>query len=612
MANQFIKDVGTEVVRFDTPSFVNSGASNADIVRGAVASTSGNNFLDIAINKAINYSQKLDVMKANNEKAKHSIELQKNLQDYENMWQESGNNKYSDENYSNYLSGLNEIYDTAKMNFATTKYTRESDVLNWENSLDEDRNKTIFMQNGEKARFDIQAVTDETLMNVSAMANNYIMNGNYQELSDAVMLLDGLSDFIPKHQLDEMKRKQVMIAEKSKMENDMSNIVNNPSMSIDAKRQALTTIQNKIGKSKDAYEYMAKQAVEMGLYSDLEVAKSDYQMMYQESLNKNGGIIGRLDEQIRDEKYRNDVALANYIHQTNQQISNDLTSIKNSLRSGDDFKAIGIIEGRDITGYDLMDNPQLSEKYYDATPHEVLYNKQENGVEVSSGKYIPTLSLYEINQIKSKNRIDETNMIPRNEQVVAITENMSNLSADQKENMTRELVANGVATQLEMNLIDGRVRPNTMSSAEMIDYAHIGSKSSKYNKTMNFTGANPKSPLGKMVQDLDFYERQQLSEMLVGAIQSGRFGTAFGGKEITQGTVNSQMAIIGEFMQDSIDVIKSTDKTKYQKAQMNIKDNIDDVVTNRYKNKPLHLRETTKESGVNYIKRGYGSLEEEF
>ena len=603
MANQFIKDVGTEVVKFDTPSFVNSGASTSDIVRGAVASTSGNNFLDIAINKAIDYSKKLDVMKANNEKAKHSIELQKNLQDYENMWQESGNNKYSDENYSNYITGLNEIYDTAKMNFATTKYTRESDVLNWENSLDEDRNKSIFMQNGEKARFDIQAVTDETLMNVSAMANNYIMNGNYQELSDAVMLLDGLSDFIPKHQLDEMKRKQVMVAEQNKMKNDIERIVNDPSLSIQQKRDRLTTVQNNITKNKETYEYMGKQAVEMGLYSDIEVAKSDYQAMYQDALNQNGGIIGRLESQIRDEEYRNMVARENLEMQRKALSLQEMQSVHSAIQFGDNYRAIGLLEGRYVDPNELISNENgIGEKYYGVTPHDILYTTNEKGEKVASDKYIPVNSVSTINGLKNKIKVADADNIPRHEQIKSVIESINSESnLDVAENLKREMVAYGVLSKMEASMLVDGVTPVGASKQEYVNYANIGRKNMSNVSVKDLVGA--KGNIGQALAPIakDYNRQVDFMTIVNGAVLEGRFGTLFGGRNVNVHTINEQMndKEFRQFVYDTVDMIQKTNYNAYSTATLNADESDIVEMVNRKNRNKSDIRWSTKESGLN-------------
>ena len=538
-------------------------------------------------------------MKANNEKAKHSIELQKNLQEYENMWQESGDNKYSDENYDRYLSGLNEIYDTAKMNFATTKYTRESDVLNWENSIDEDRNKSIFMQNGEKAKFDIQAVTDETLTNVSAMANNYIMNGNYQDLQDAVALLDGLSDFIPKHQLDEMKRKQVMNAERNKMNNDIERIVNS-SMSVEEKRNSLDKLREGIANNKKAYDYMGKQAVEMGLYSDEKVAISDYQAMYNEALNTSGGIINRFETQIRDEKYRNDVARENYRYKLEEERYKTKETIIKAINGRDDIKAINLIEGRTVTPEDMVSSEVLAKRYYGNTPHEIL--KENNGVE-----YIPTVSTYEVNQVKNKFRIDEENKVDRNEQIAPLIEDINSTeNLDVRENKKREYIANGLTSQLEVSLSDGSVSSDFIPSTDAITYSHIGKKNSGKNKLNNLGGISPSQPLGVAIGTIkdNYYKREQVSEIITGAILNGRFGVIFSGKEITPQAVNVAMKGNKDFEQFVIETVKLVNQLpskKYRKANMNIKEDIDAVVDKRFSElKGLQLRQSTKEKGTDY------------
>ena len=591
MANQFIKDQGTEVIKFDTPSFVNSGVSNQDIVRGAVASTSGNNFLDIAINKAINYSQKLDVMKANNEKAKHSIELQKNLQEYENMWQESGDNKYSDENYDRYLSGLNEIYDTAKMNFATTKYTKESDVLNWENSLDEDRNKSIFMQNGEKARFDIQSVTDETLMNVSAMANNYIMTGNYEDLKNSAQLLDGLSDFIPKHKLDEMKRNQIMTAERNKMENDMSNIINNPSLSIEQKRTQLKNIQNVISKNKDAYGYMAQQAVEMGLYSDVEVAKSDYQTMYQESLNKNGGIISRLDEQIRDEKYRLDVAKENYVLQMEKKKIDTIKDIEVSVKTKDGANVISTLENRRVTADELVGSEVLAKKYYKTDPNTLLKE---------TDNYIPTLTLGEINALQGQRNIDNKNGVPRSEQVGGLLQELNSTdNLNIRENKARELITKGILTPIEVQMSETNGFGG-YSSKDIIDFGHRGKSAKTLNKINNFNNLPKNNAIYKALDGLTYEQRGIVAELVVGANVSGVFGNSFGQNPITVGSINNSREAI-EFVKNMADLVRNTRTAKYKPAQVDLSDiNVQQQVSNNLNIKPLHLRQTTKEKGTEY------------
>ena len=532
MDNMFVKKREVRGVEFTAPTFVDSGVNPNEIAyKAKVEESSGNQFVDIALGKAIEYSKKLDVIKANNEKAKLSIDLQKRLNDYENEWQTRGDNKYSDEYYDEYVGGLNAIYDDSLMNFANTKYTSENDVYEWQNGLEKARGQNLFLQKGNKAKFDIESATDETLLHVSSMANNYVMSGNYADLENAVNLLNDLSDFIPKHKLDELRRKQVMNAEQSRMKVQLDNIVNS-SGSIESKRKALADLQSNVMKNKGAYELMANNAVEMGLYSDVELAKSDYQMMYQDALSNNGATLNRLESQIRADRAQVEVARQSLESKWDTAVKNETENYTKAKNTAQQQAQISILEGRTIDLFDVAETDVVNDYYGVEGGISSVVGSDKDGARI----FVPTMSNTDVRHLQEQRNIIKNDPNRKYSETMVVYKDyiMGGRNTVEQNNRINELEYRGFISPVYGDILrssldeSGNVPQQVKGSSneQVIDYQYKGAKlvtsetESKKIKTFGLSQSLLKGKVKEKMKGLTSEQRHMVNGMIAGLYSS--------------------------------------------------------------------------------------------
>lgn len=595
--NRFINKVEVEG-KPTAPSFVNNTPNVEAIQR---ASTTGNRLNDIVLGTAIKYAQKLDDMKRSNEIAQSKIALQRELQNYELSWQDK--DRFSDENYSAYQDGLNNIYEKARMDFADTKYTREEDVLSWGNQIDSQKDTSLYQARGAKADYDIKKTTTESITNANALLELYQQNGDDNLKVEAINMLNNLENIgVPRHKIEEMKIKQLINADKNMLEIKINEVINNPNLSIDEKRKQVLSLQKNL-LDDGTYKTATQIAIDEGGISKefADAYENQLKATYKQAFLKEDGIVDRLNTQIRNEQYRIDTAIENdRLRAENEKLKAKNDVIK-AYKSGNDYKVISTIEGREISPYEMVVNQDLSKKYYGRTPEEIL---NDNG-------YIPTHSIYEINDIKNKARVDEDNRINRDVTVDSIYDDILNKSENENEfkNSERELIVNGVITQLEANIHNGQAKFEyttqdssiVISKSEAINNANVGRKNSSYNKIRDFVGLSAKSDLYKKIEGLDGNKKHMVSEMIVGSILNTKFSTLFGGKDITIGTVNAQYnnnPDFREYVNAIINGVSGMDNSKYKKANL-LNEDYGRKIEDRFNDEQAtKVRRTTLESGT--------------
>lgn len=591
MANKFLKEVKVDSIA-TAPSFVNTPINTQEIIQA----TTGNKLNDIVLDTAISYSKKLDKMKASNEIAKSEIALNNAIKEYELSWQKR--DKYSDENYNEYKTGLAKIYDEAKANFSNTQYTTEADVLEWENKINQSQANALYTQDGERANYDIKKTTDETLTNVSGLLGEYSATGDENLKLKALDMMNRLEDIgIPKGEIEQKKIKLLVKADSDKLEIDINKIINNPNLSLEDKKNQIKLMRDNLS-SQDMFKLYTDESIK-NKYLDKNSADtlmSYSKAIYQDKFLKAGGVLENMESSIRNEQYRIQIQLENEQKQKEESIAKEKQNVANYMRSGNDIKAVAILEGREIVGYDMIENVDLSQKYYGNTPKDIL----------DKNEYIPTLSTYEINDMKNKARVDKENNIARYETSVALFENIASTSTRQeRDNLKREYVVNGIMSQLEVDLLDNKVTPQNSTVDELINYSDLGARNSRLNKLGGFVGIGSGSATKEIREKLDklgndYYKKQQLSELIVGGMISGRFGITFDGTKGIDATSFRQAynnnAEFKAFVDDSINILSQTSFTKYKKAEMK-EINYNEIIDNKYGNKPIKTRRQSLEKG---------------
>lgn len=594
MSNRFINKVGVAPLG-TAPQLARADIQPENIAK---AVSTGNQLNDIILDTAIKYSKGLDEMKRNNEIAKSKVDLQKSIQDYELSWEQK--DRFSDENYADYKAGLENIYEEARLNFANTKYTRESDVLSWDTQIDDSKNVAIYKTEGARADYEVKKYTDETITNANSLFELYKQTGDESLKAEALKLYDNLTSVgVPQYKVDDLKIKQAIGSDKAMLEIKANAIINDPKLSLQEKRQQIADLQSNL-MNDNVYKTATQMAIDEGLISNeyAEAYSKQLKATYHSAFLGNNGLINKLNTEIRNEEYRVQTTLENErLRQENAKLK-ATNNVINAYKSGNDYKLISTVEGREITPYELVDNQDLSVRYYGKTPQEILDNSQ----------FIPTKSIYEINDIKNKSKVDEQNGINRNLVVENIYNNMQSSSDSDNEfkNSKTEMVYNGVITQFEADVMDDTATFNE-PKADIINYAHTGYNNSRFNKMQGFIGLSSTSALNQKLEGLDNNQRQKVSEVITGAILNNKFGGSFNAKELTIGTINQQYNSVPEFREfvdDVINGVKQVKPTKYSKAML-IKNGNDYAkeVEDKY-NKDIKIRRATFEKGTTpYVER---------
>lgn len=281
----FIKDRTVNDVDFKAPTFVDSGVDANTLAKEAYVATSGNELVDMAFDKLIDYSTKLDKIKADNELARASQNAEKLIMEYENSWQ--GMNKYSDDNYERYVSGLKETYGRAKMDFlSTTKYATEQQVNQFDVGLSNAQTSYLYQQNAKKSSFEIESTIDETEVNASRLMDLYKQTGDESYLQNANQLYSNLSPLVGKAKVEMLKRQATQESISGRIQYQINEVFNT-SGTLGEKRAKLNQIrENLYGKNGTAtLEGMANELVKKGLYSDVDTAKADLLESYNSKIN---------------------------------------------------------------------------------------------------------------------------------------------------------------------------------------------------------------------------------------------------------------------------------------------------------------------------------------
>lgn len=610
MSNRFINKIYMQNIN-SAPSLVRTDVQVEDINS---TSTTGNQLTDIMLNTAIKYSRNLDEMKRNNEIAKSKVNLQKAIQDYELSWDKK--DKFSDDNYIEYKQGLENIYEQARVMFSDTKYTNESDVLSWENQIDSQKDTAMYRTEGARADYEIKKYSDETVQNANSLFELYKQTGDNDLKKEALNLYNSLSKVgIPQYKIEGLKIQQAISSDKAMLEIQANSIINDPNLSLQEKRQQISNLQNNL-MNDDIYKTSAQMAIDEGLVSAeyAEAYSNQLKATYRDAFLKNDGLISRFDTAIRNEQYRLDTLLENNRIRTENERLKLRNSLVKAYKSGNDYKVISLIEGREVTPYDLVVNKDLSMKYYGKTPMDIL---KDDG-------YIPTHSIYEINDIKNKSRVDEDNNINRMITVGSIYEDVLGRSSNDEEfkNTEREFISNGVLSNLEANVYSGNAKfesidgnnPTILSKEDIINNAFIGKKKTMYNKLGGFVGLSTSSPLYKNISDLDSNKRETVCELITGSILNSKFSTLFNGKNITVGTVNAQYNNNPEFrgyVNAIINGVRGMDNKRYRKANMINKD-YEGILESKFKDNDIKVRKQTLESGLEPTVEEYNDILNDF
>lgn len=571
-------------------NFVNPRIDTESLVR---ASTSGNKIMDMVFDKAISLANNINEVKRQNKLAELQIEAQKNIDDYELQWKSV--DRYSQENYDEYLKGLNQVYEKNKNLIAGTDYyINESDVNSWRNKIDSEAGVELYRQSGLKAQYEIKKAADETTLNIEATKSNYIQTGDENLKETMIKLYDSLKSLgVPEHEIELMKIKSLIDSDSSRIQVEADSILNNPDLTLEQKMEMIKTLNINLN-NKQLMEEDVNEAVKKGYISNdmADVYKKYSDTVRLNKWNSSNGILSKLEEQIRNENYRIQTQTENERLKIENKILKEKADVKTNIKNGNNLNAISIIEGRPVDPTEMITTPGLSEKYYGYAPNDIL----------KKNEYIQTASTYEINNIKNQARIDKINNVQRSQTVGGIFERIDNIQDyNLKENIKREYISNGVINGFELHLYENQ-SSSAIQYTEMIDYLDIGGSNGTLNKMGGFVGiadANIREalqPLGN-----DFNKRELVSQIIVGGILSGRFGTAIDTtKGITATTFRQTYKLnkdFKDFVDDTIKAVSTYEPIKYKKADIKY-DNYDRIIDKKYENETITIRRQSMEKGL--------------
>lgn len=588
---RFINEVKKESID-NVPRFVNAGIDANKIARVA---TSGSAIQDIAFNAAEKIVNKISNLKRVNELSSLEIELNKKINDYDAEWTKK--DKFDPQNYQDYTSGLNKIYEDGKASIASSEYTSSEDVLTWKTNIENNKNNNLYKVNGLKNQYDIKKETNAALINIEALSSEYTVTGNEETQNKILEIYNNLENVgVPKHEIENLKMRSLVKNDSNRIEYEINNVINNTSLSTQDRLSLLKQLSKNYS-TDEIYQVDADNAVKKGLISKeyADSYKSISKTSIDNLINGANGIINRMNEQIRNEQFMNEQRAYQYQEKINRAINNDIADVNNSINSGNDTKAISTMEGETVLPSDIINDYTKSNKYYGKDSVEMLKNNE----------YIPVFGIYELNDIKNKNKIAYENGVKRSDIVNETYQSLNNLEDDEKQHAVNQLLENGVITPIEYNL---KVNKNQNISVdesnidEIVNSEFIGKSKTNYNKLNGFVGMSNKSSLVNNINEKigdNMGKRNSLSNIITGAITSGKFGVAMditGG--VTPGTLNQQYNNNPEFkkfVDDAITTISNVDMIIPKKAKLN-KVDVRDIINSKYGSKTTTVREKKKET----------------
>ena len=549
------------------------------------ARTTGNEWLDLGLNTAIKFADKLHETKRKNEIAELEIKKIERLNSYEAEW--SGKDRYSDDNYEEYLKGLNSILDENMALSEGTKYLSKDDVNSWRNSAKMDKASKQYEAQGKKAEYDIKFNIDKTMINYQGLMMNYANARSEKEadtyLKQGMELLNTLNPFINDGELLKMQFTALTDAQTQRTQRQITSIINS-SMSTREKREALANFKEGL-KSSEVYDKNASELVRKGIIpKEMQTAfASASRDAIQSSTLQAGGYISKLEAQIRDEEYRIREETERAKILAMEDYKKGKLALDDALLDGDFGKVVNMLEDEPYTMEDILTSPSITEKYLGKTPKQVI----------NEGGFIPSMDRDTLNQLLEEKNKDDAGGIPRNLTVGSVMGRITQTENPEiQQNQLRELYSRNVISQAEYGLYN-------QGKSEMIDYLSIGEKNAKSNK-VSLSNFAKNDPLANQLRALPYEQGVLAVQALHGAVESGKFdvlmeaGDKFDSVSLKRAYNSSET--FRNYTQEVINAFSNVELNKYQKARIN-KEKAFDIYDTK-KTKGIKNRLKTVEKGL--------------
>lgn len=589
MSNRFLKPVMIEE-KVAGPSFVRTNVDTQSIVN-AGKPTTGSKIMDIAFDTAIKIAEKNENAQRINENAELEIELNKDLQALESSW--SGLDKYSDENYTKYKEELDNVYAKNKEKLNTTKFTTREDVDSWNNKYESSYNNVLYKNKGEKAVYDTKQLIGRTTLNMEALINDSAYDSNEQTSNDKMnqvfALADTLAPYIGETELLKMKSNSMNKQIQLRSENQINDVINSDKP-IYEKRQILNGFRNGIN-SNEVFEANMNN-LNFGKISadDKKIIAGNAKKYMEENVNKAGGLYERIDNQIKNQEYQEFIKVETTKNQLQKSLVNETLSVDSNVRGGNPIIAINTIEEQAYTPSSLMSDSVTMTKYFGGTTYDI----------VNKGGYVQMYATSETQRMKQELDVNDLNGTKRDVALTNVRDEINSYeSSDQKENVKRSLIARGVITPAEAELMD---RPD---GGAIINDIHLG-KTSKIGSKILFSNIPGKSSqLRNQVEGLTPYQQELLSSIIGGKIASGEIGWAKQ-TQVNAVTVNSRYnsdPAFKELFDNAIQDVRTIHPAKIQEVKADRR-KFTEAVEKKHREKNVHLNQADGMKTINVKRPG--------
>ncbi|MGL5714303.1 MAG: hypothetical protein ACRCX2_14880 [Paraclostridium sp.] len=576
----------------DSPRIINPVIDTQAIAKA----TSGNVLTDMAFETAKKYVGELEALERENEISEMQIQADNSLKEYESTW--AGKDIYSDENYSTYMKGLKEVQAKNNELVRGKKFLSMDDVEDWKRNVKGTTEKLNYIQEGKKNQYQIQRSLDRASINITALQQKAILSDDEESykvyMSSITKLMGTYRVSMSEEQVEQMKIKAIAQIDSERTKRQAEDIINGNG-SDEQKLSQLNALDNTL-MNDDFYKQEATQMSKNGYISkEYEDAyATQLKMSARDSMIGTNSLKNRLEEKIRNDKYKYDREQELFQEQMKNKYNSDKANAISYIKNGNDLKAIETLTGEVYSQSEILENETLLNEYY-------------GGINsVSGDNYVAvSFSTTEINTLKNKNRVDSENGIPRADTVNGIMSMLNETEGLERENAKKQLIATGVISELEYNVFTGAIE----NGNNIANYSSIGKRRTNINKLGAFVGVKSNYISGDFmdkINNLTFEKREQVSEIIVGAIASGEFGVTFDpNKGISAVEFKNAYNLNSNFKSQIdyiVDVVSETPTRKYKENKMKIR-NVDDYLDIKYGGKIKKVRVKTEEVGVQPVIR---------
>lgn len=517
-----VEDVGLNT----TPSLVRNNSNTREI---EMAATSGNKMMDVAIDHAVKLADKLIENKRLIELSGIKIDSNKAIGDYEAQW--VGRDKYSNENYDNYMGGLNDVMENNRNLINGTVWTNKTDVEKWDLESDDAINKARYTNAGQWKIADNKRLVGEIDIQIEGQMADYESNQDTAlanaSRKSAMELYSSLKNLgVPEHEIEKMKIDRLIKSDLKRIEAQSETIVNDTNTNNEEKRALLQDIKAGID-SKGTYDGEANTLLSEGVFSNKEVATSyanQLENKMQDFANKSNGLIQRFGEAIQNQEYQERQRVESTRANLQTKYDNNLQEIDSNMRMNNDVLAVSKAEGVNVTYDDIINDAVLTKKYWGGTLADIVNTKSTvelfgaDTIVTSKGEYIQFLSSTEISKTNAEIKINQDAGVPRSEAIGNVMTSINSIEdTDARTNAMRAYVGAGVLSPEDYKLST----LGTYDAKKLLDTTALGKTTTQGAKINYGTLPGNNNRTKNLMLGLNSKGVQIVNNSIVGAVMLG-------------------------------------------------------------------------------------------